>query len=1405
MFKIFVAVPLSAIFGSVLIVSLPVAENENFLEYPRYLNYDELTNLFRKLETENPDIVKLISVGRSVKNRELWALQINSDVKNRTLMTPMFKYVANMHGDESIGRQLTIYLAQYLISNYGSIERVTKLVNSTDIYLMPSMNPDGYENSQEGRCESKPKYVGRENQNEVDLNRDFPDQFETHRAGTILSARQPETVAMMTWILSRPFVLSGNLHGGAVVASYPYDDSNFGVTCCKESKSPDDELFKELALTYAQNHPLMKTGETCKNDHFDKGITNGAFWYEVRGGMQDFNYVHSNCFEVTFELSCCKFPPAGTLPEEWRNNKEALLRFIEAAHWGVKGLVVNERGDPVLDADVVVVGVGHNVTTSNRGEYWRLLLPGKYEIYAAAYGYLPSETVEVVVREGETAVRNFTLSFQPSAQGSYAEVLESNSSMYDQYGFMIPDAQLFHHHHYDEMVDFLKYYNSTYPNITHLHSIGKSVQGRELYVFVLSNTPFHHTPGKPEFKYVANMHGNEAVGRELLLYLIKYLCERYGTDARVTRLLDTTRIHLMPSMNPDGYEMSQEGDPSSGRGRNNAANVDLNRNFPDQYGVNQFNRFLEPETQYVMRWIASEPFVLSANLHNGALVANYPFDDSRRGFGGATDHDPNPAPDDAVFKYLASTYANAHRSMHEGTPCPMFPDERFDGGITNGARWYQVTGGMQDWNYLVAGCMELTLEIGCYKYPYAKDLPRYWLDNRDALLAFAEQVHKGVHGFVSSTIGTRIAHAEIAVEGIDHTVKTAKDGDYWRILLPGKYNVTFAARGYETYTAEITVPESGSLEFSPNLMKDDPQHWASAYDFGIDKNQFHPVYHSNSEIYGILGELENKFPAVAEFHGGDDLVSMAIHWLKITREIDTSDETKFHVAIVGNLFATQPTGREIAVYLARHLLGGFAVGDPTITRILSDCVIHVVPVVDRAFERIRGEYDREAGGFSRPDGPVCNDISADFKQVGDQLLNVGGNRVTSNKETVAAANAFKHMLLEERFDLVLNIEGGDGEIIYPYAKDQTQTYRHLADVYRSKVRVPLSCGQSRKGASADAILTDFLFHEYATPMITVKVSCCEYPAVENIPYVWRDVLDPLMAVLNATGTGVEGTVTDLRTVPLTNASVRLVGSETVHEVTKTRASFKIMAPPGKYHLEVSCQDYGKRLIAVTVADGALTPVTVTMSPADAKVAVVADVSVHEPFAGDVHTGIRGYVRDGLDHPVEAAKLHVVEVNVTGYSDADGKFGVALHPGTYTVEVDARGYFGDVKIVAVPDGVGPQVAVFTLRKNNTFFGVPRLAFVTLTGFILAGLLGLGIFCFVVYKRGRGDYGPLSQHGFYEDFRDLDESKETDLFTRPMKPKMVTRPYYDEDYDEEHSFTYASSSDAEADVNLLTLQK
>ncbi|KAL3271051.1 hypothetical protein HHI36_021551 [Cryptolaemus montrouzieri] len=886
------------------------------------------------------------------------------------------------------------------------------------------------------------------------------------------------------------------------------------------------------------------------------------------------------------------------------------------------------------------------------------------------------------------------------------------------------------------MVKFMKEYNDTYPNITNMYSIGKTVEGREMWVFALSSTPFKHVPGKPEFKYVANMHGNEVVGRELLLLLIKYLCERYGTDDRITQLLDTTRIHLLPSMNPDGYEISKEGDSSSARGRANAHKQDLNRNFPDQYVINEFNRVIEPETKNVMDWTFSLPFVLSANLHNGALVANYPFDDTPN-----EERFKNPSPDDSVFRYLASTYSNAHRTMHEGQPCPMFPKEKFPNGITNGASWYIVTGGMQDWNYMVAGCMEITLELGCYKYPTADKLPEYWLDNKNALITYIEQVHKGVHGFVRSTIGTPISKAEIMVEGISHFVKTGKDGDYWRILLPGVYNLTVTARGYESYTQQIIIPSSGSYNYNVTLLKNDGSHWANAYDFDNVKNQYNPRYHSNGEIYEIMGKLENEYPDSASFQSESE-VSMAIHSLKITEDIDSSDDHKFRIAIIGNLYATQPLGRELTVYLARHLLKGLKIGNPTIKKILNDTVVYIVPVIDKAFEQIWGDFEKEAPGTKVPETYICNNITADFKQVGDQVMNVGSSRVNSFAEMKSIANTFKRMLIEEKFNMVLNIEGGGSDMVYPNSKDNLSIYQKYYNAFTTNYRPPFLCGSDFSGTQNN--LTEYLYREYDMPVLTAKVSCCSYPAVENLPYIWREVMLPIMKVLELASIGIHGYVKDETTKPMTNATIKVQGLNKTIEVAKATAHYNIMLPPGKYVIEVKCHNYKAFSVDVDITDSRIF-LPITLQKDEGRSGLVVPVQskhedgdneiLHKPlYVNGIKTnGLRGYVKDTYGHPVANAILHVLENNVTVLSDEDGKYAIPLEVNKYTIHVTALGYHELTKYLSVTDSNGvPDIVMFTMIKNSNVLGLPRIIFVLIVGKIQHPPSVPKLFCILIFQ-------------------------------------------------------------------------
>ena len=117
----------------------------------------------------------------------------------------------------------------------------------------------------------------------------------------------------------------------------------------------------------------------------------------------------------------------------------------------------------------------------------------------------------------------------------------------------------------------------------------------------------------------------------------------------------------MPSLNPDGFELSREGSCKLSH-RRTAQNIDLNRNFPDQFrdpewktkGITsqasfqiaissnrafissddrmRFDNWVQkmaPETKAMIKWIENSNFVLSLNLHGGSVVASYPFDDNK--------------------------------------------------------------------------------------------------------------------------------------------------------------------------------------------------------------------------------------------------------------------------------------------------------------------------------------------------------------------------------------------------------------------------------------------------------------------------------------------------------------------------------------------------------------------------------------------------------------------------------------------------------------------------------------------------------------------------------------------------------------------------------------------------------
>lgn len=391
---------------------------------------------------------------------------------------------------------------------------------------------------------------------------------------------------------------------------------------------------------------------------------------------------------------------------------------------------------------------------------------------------------------------------------------------YDEIGDMLPDTtsndewEWSHYHNYTSMEIVLKRMVQDYPDKTCVYSIGTSVDGRELWAIELSNKNLGQPDdGRPNVKYIGNMHGNEAVSRELLLRLAQYILDSSVNTSNpdsvlINKLLETTHVHILASMNPDGFENSTEGQCEGAKGRYNANGIDLNRNFPDRF--NRSQGAIQPETQAVMSWLQEIPFVLSANFHGGQLVANYPYDSTESGQVGYA-----RASDDSVFRRLAHTYANAHPTMHLGLRnCEPEDNTSFPDGITNGAQWYVVDGGVQDYNYLHSNSFELTIEMGCCKYPPASDLQRQWANHLPALLAYLNVTFQNARGRLLSAGNLSLVEARIIVHRSNgtHATTPTKAGYFWRLLDVGNHTMTFSAQGHDAVTRSVFIEPGMSTD-----------------------------------------------------------------------------------------------------------------------------------------------------------------------------------------------------------------------------------------------------------------------------------------------------------------------------------------------------------------------------------------------------------------------------------------------------------------------------------------------------------------------------------------------------------------------------------------------------------------
>ena len=117
-----------------------------------------------------------------------------------------------------------------------------------------------------------------------------------------------------------------------------------------------------------------------------------------------------------------------------------------------------------------------------------------------------------------------------------------------------PELTFDHNYTYKEVVAYLNGLVKAYPNITKLHTIGKSYLGKDLLVLEITNHATGKPLEKPGYWIDGNLHASEVMGAAVCLKTIDTLVKQYGKDSFITKLVNTRTVYIMPKLNPDGSD-----------------------------------------------------------------------------------------------------------------------------------------------------------------------------------------------------------------------------------------------------------------------------------------------------------------------------------------------------------------------------------------------------------------------------------------------------------------------------------------------------------------------------------------------------------------------------------------------------------------------------------------------------------------------------------------------------------------------------------------------------------------------------------------------------------------------------------------------------------------------------------
>jgi murein tripeptide amidase MpaA len=160
-----------------------------------------------------------------------------------------------------------------------------------------------------------------------------------------------------------------------------------------------------------------------------------------------------------------------------------------------------------------------------------------------------------------------------------ALVVLSSPAIADEGPYFEPEVRLAFNrlYNYPELVDAMRALVEGHPDLLSMQSVGKSVEGRDIWCVTVNNPETGPDSSKPAFYCEGNVHGNEVQAAEACLYLIWYLAENHGRLDRVTELVDQRAFYVLPTVNPDGRAHWFDAPNTTSSSRSGKAPVDDDR------------------------------------------------------------------------------------------------------------------------------------------------------------------------------------------------------------------------------------------------------------------------------------------------------------------------------------------------------------------------------------------------------------------------------------------------------------------------------------------------------------------------------------------------------------------------------------------------------------------------------------------------------------------------------------------------------------------------------------------------------------------------------------------------------------------------------------------------------------